>query len=401
MAIVFALTVVLMQSAQAQTYKKLHDFAGGNEDGQAPGAGVTMDRAGNLYGTTYYGGSSTNGIAFKLTHKGSGFIYNNLHSFGDTNDGLNPDSKIVIGPDGSLYGATNIGVQGTGCGGLGCGILFNLRVPPTACKTALCDWSESVAYQFQEGQQGGYPDSAPVFDTNGNMFGALPGDICCGVVYELQRSSGGWTQSVLYSFTGGLDGSVPHGGVVRDQAGNLYGVTYAGGTNNGGVVYQLVPSGGGWTESVLRNFDPASDGINPVGGLLLDKSGNLYGTTTQGGSLGGGTVFMLSPAGGGWTSTVLYNFSKGAEPSASLTMDAAGNLYGTTTRGGKNNLGTIFKLIPGSGGWTYQSLKEFTSDLTDGALPVSDVTIDAYGHLYGTTWKGGTYHLGTVWEITQ
>jgi uncharacterized repeat protein (TIGR03803 family) len=233
------------------------------------------------------------------------------------------------------------------------------------------------------------------------MFGTVPGDICCGVVYELTRSGGTWTKTNLYSFTGMSDGSVPHGGVIRDQAGNLYGVTFKGGANNGGVVYQLVPSGNGWTESVLHSFDPAIDGINPAAGLVFDQAGNLYGTTIDGGPLNGGTVFKLSHAGNTWTSTVIYSFqrtSRGPLPHASLSFDAAGNLYGTTQYGGKSDLGTIFKLTPGVNGWTYKLLKEF--DLSDGGLPQSDVVFDASGNLHGTTWKGGTNHLGVVWKIT-
>jgi uncharacterized repeat protein (TIGR03803 family) len=268
MTIVFALAFAVMPSTQAQSYKKLHDFVGGTQDGQAPGAGVTRDTAGNLYGTTYYGGKTTNGIAYKLTRNGSSFAFNDIHDFGSSTDGANPDAKIVFGPDGTLYTATNIGVPNTGCSGLGCGIVSRVS---------------SVAYQFTGGHAGGYPDSAPIFDGNGNMFGALPGDICCGVVYELTRSGSVWTEKVIYSFTGTSDGSVPHGGVIRDKAGNLYGVTYAGGAYNGGVVYEISPSGSGWTEKVLHNLDPNRDGINPIGGLLLDASGNLYGTTTVGG----------------------------------------------------------------------------------------------------------------------
>jgi len=177
-------------------------------------------------------------------------------------------------------------------------------------------------------------------------------------------------------------------------------VTYMGGTSGDGVVYQMAPSGSGWTENVLHSFDLNSDGGNPAGGLIFDKAGNLYGTTGGSGGYGVGTVFMLSPAGGTWTSTVLHNFAKYEEPSASLTWDAAGNLYGTTLRGGKDRGGTIFKMTAGSGGWTYTVLKEFDDPCNDGCFPNGDVTIDASGNLYGTTSGGGTYGQGVVWEIT-
>jgi uncharacterized repeat protein (TIGR03803 family) len=406
MVIVFALTVVLMQSAQAQTYTVLHSLTGG-QDGLGPLAGVTMDGRGNLYGTTYYGGNpldGLNGVAFQLTPRGAGYSLNVLHSFGADPDGANLVSKIIIGPDGSLYGATNVGALTSPNNA---GIVFKLNLPPTVCKSAICNWSESVAYQIPGLQQGGYPDSAPIFDPNGNMFGALPGDICCGVVYQLTRSGSAWAESLLYSFTGGSDGNTPSGGVIRDQAGNLYGVTSGGGSQNGGVVYQLTPSGSGWTEQVLHNFVEATDGINPEGGLVFDQAGNLYGTTTLGGAHGGGTVFKLSHAGGTWTSTVIYSFADSKNgpprPGANLSFDAVGNLYGTTTWGGSSGQGTIFKLTPTGGSWTYKSLKDFNASCSDGCQPVSDVIFDASGNLYGTASAGGSgacrIGCGVVWKI--
>jgi uncharacterized repeat protein (TIGR03803 family) len=395
MAIGFVLAVVSMPAAQAQTYKVLHNFT--KQDGAASFAGLTMDNAGNFYGTTYYGGSANHGVIFKLTRNGDGFVFNTLHSFAN-GEGSGPYGRVTIGPDGGLYGTTEVGVSGrkAGCNGLGCGTVFS------SCKTALCQRSQSlVVYQFRgDGIDGAFPISAPVFDQNGNMFGATTGYNCCGNVYELTASNGGWTQSVLYSFAGGLDGMTPHGELIRDQAGNLYGVTYMGGTGKYGVVYQLVPSGSGWTEKVLHNFDAGSDGAYPEGGLIFDKAGNLYGTTTYYGPNDGGTVFMLSPNGGTWTSTVLYSFSRYEMPRATLVMDAAGNLYGTADRGGRDRGGTIFKLTPGRGGWTYTLLKEFHGPCTEGCFPRGGVILDANGNLFGTTSGGGTYGQGVIYEIT-
>ena len=148
------------------------------------------------------------------------------------------------------------------------------------------------------------------------------------------------------------------------------------------------------------SFDLGSDGANPGGGLVLDKAGNLYGTTGGNGGWGVGTVFMLSA--GTWNETVLHNFARNENPQANLTMDAAGNLYGTTLMGGQDGAGTIFKLTPGSGGWTYTVLKEFAGNCNDGCFPMSDVAIDASGkNLYGTTSGGGTHGQGVVWQITQ
>ena len=399
MAIVFALAVVLMPSAQAQTYNVLHNFTGGL-DGADPVAGLTIDGAGNLYGTTYAGGSANNGVVFKLAHKGTGFVFNTLHSFEKSNDGTNPYAKVTIARDSSLYGTTFFGVPGTGCGMYGCGTVFNLKLPPTACKSALCPWSESIAYQFPDGEMHGvWPLSAVIFDQSGNMFGTAIGNNLPGIAFELMPSGSGWIQSVICKFADLSTGTQPEGDLIRDRAGNLYGVTFTGGVNDDGVVYQLVPSGSGWTENVIHSFDHTSDGANPAGGLILDKDGNLYGTTGGNGGWGVGTVFMLSA--GTWNETVLHNFARNENPGASLKMDADGNIYGTTLAGGMDRGGTIFKMTPSSDGWTYNVLKEFDSPCNDGCFPMSNVAIDASGkNLYGTTSGGGTHGQGVIWEIT-
>ena len=398
-ATVLVLALVLMPAAQAQTYKKLHDFTGG-QDGSTPLSGLTIDGAGNLYGATYYGGSANNGAVFKLVHKGAGFVFNTLHDFGSM-DATHPYAKVTIGRDSSLFGTTQFGVPGTGCGQSGCGTVFNLRLPPTACKTALCPWKESIAYQFPAGEENGaWPVSALVVDQSGNMFGTTIGNNLPGLAFQLTPSGSGWTQNVLFSFDDQSHGIYPVGDLALDQAGSLYGVTFVGGTQDDGLVFQLVPSGSGWTENVLYSFDHNSDGANPGGGLVLDKAGNLYGTTGGNGGWGVGTVFMLSPVGGTWNETILHNFARNENPQANLTMDAAGSLYGTTLRGGKDEAGTIFKLASGSGGWTYTVLKEFDGTCNDGCSPFSDVTIGASGNLYGTTSQGGAYGRGVVWEIT-
>jgi uncharacterized repeat protein (TIGR03803 family) len=369
-------------------------------DGGTSSAGLTMDKAGNLYGTTYTGGIANQGTVFKLIRgKGGSFVFNTLHGFA-SGEGNGPWAKVTFGPDGSLYGTTQMGIAGSG-GYLGIGTVFNLRPPPAACKSALCPWSYSLVYDFpKSGNNGAFPDNAVVFDQNGNMFGTTPSLQSYGNVYELQPSNGGWTQSVLYNFTGGKDGNEPVGDLILDKAGNLYGVTFTGGMNDDGMLYELVRSGSGWTENVIHSFDHTSDGANPGGGLIFDQAGNLYGTTGGNGGWGIGTVFMFSPAGGTWSETVLHNFARNENPEANLTMDAAGNLYGTTLMGGQNGAGTIFKMTPGSGGWTYTVLKEFASNCNDGCNPVSDVTIDASGNLYGTTQVGGAYGQGVVWQIT-
>jgi uncharacterized repeat protein (TIGR03803 family) len=414
-AIVFALTVVLTQSAQAQTFKVLYNFTGGR-DGGTPDAGLTMDQAGNLYGTAFFGGNTGSecidgtscGTVYKLQHKGSNWIFNPLYDFSGS-DGANPLARVIFGPDGSLYGPTGFG--GGGCGGDGCGTVFNLRPAATACKAALCPWTETVLYQFK-----GYPDGDGIlpegdliFDQAGNLYGTTlqGGDVCgqyqdpCGTVFELTPSENGWIETVLYVFQGGNDGFGPKGGLIFDQSGNLYGTTTRGGSGDRGTVFEMTRSGNQWTETVLLAFLGANDGSNPYCSLIFDHSGNLYGATPTGGLNGGGTVFELTPSGGSWKLTVLYSFTGSGDsgPYSNLTMDAAGSLYGTTNGGGAYGGGTVFKLTPSGGGWTYTDLYDFTGG-SDGEQPVSNVIFDSNGNLYGTASSRGAYGNGVVWELT-
>lgn len=391
-SIVLVLSVVLIPpSAQAQTYKVLHNFTGA--DGENPSAGLTMDRAGNLYGTTIYGGAAASGTVFKLSHSGSSWVLNTLYSFTGGDDGGYPQARVIIGSDGSLYGTTSAG------GYQGYGAVFNLRPQPSACKTALCPWSETVLYRFQGGSDGGVPTYGDLtFDAAGNIYGTtLNGGLqscngaTCGVVFKLTHSGGSWTESVLYSFTGGNDGGNPYSGVIFDSAGDLYGTAYLGGASSLGTVYQLIPSGSGWTEKTLTDF--SGGGGSPIGGLTFDAQSNLYGT-----GFVGGTVFELMPSGGSWIYSLLYVFGGFDGPFGSLTLDGAGNLYGTNATGGAYDLGFVFKLTPSNGRWTLTDLYDFTGG-NDGGFPVSNAILDAKGNLYGTTFLGGTDNLGVVWEI--
>jgi uncharacterized repeat protein (TIGR03803 family) len=234
-------------------------------------------------------------------------------------------------------------------------------------------------------------------------------------VYELK--AGSWTEEILHSFDiNAGDGQSPQGALVMDSAGNLYGVTPLGGGRKLGIVYELTPeAGGSWKEKIIHTFVGGSDGRSPQAGLIIDKKGNLYGTTYQGGTgtncgaFACGTVFELSPkTGGGWTEKILYSFKGGTgdgqNPAASLLMDSAGNLYGTTVAGGTGgsvNSGTVFKLSPnGSGGYTETVLHSFTSGGTDGCNPFAGLVLDSKGNLYSTTGAGGTYGFGTVFELS-
>jgi len=421
-ATVFALTVVLTQSAQAQTLKVLHNFTGGG-DGFYPWAGLTMDQAGNFYGTTSAGGRG-DGVVFRLSQRGSGWVFNPLYTFAGGNDGANPFARVVFGPDGSLYGTTSYG-GGDGCGGSGCGTVFQLKPYPTACKTALYGWQETVLYRFTGGSDGSTPELGDlIFDQAGNIYGTTAlggyqGGSCsnyggCGVVFELTPSNGGWTEKVLYSFTGGSDGAIPLAGLIFDNVGNLYGTTIYGGNLDCfapygcGTVFQLTPSGSGWTANVLYTFQGGNDGQSPYAGLVFNQAGDLYGTTVTGGQGGGGTAFELTSSKGMglWTFTLIYGLSAGDGdgPVGTLVVDAPGNLYGTTAADGLFQWGSVFKLAPSNGGWTYTSLHDFTGG-SDGGGPFGNVTFDANGNLYGTAENGGSSQncsggCGVVWEIT-
>ena len=225
----------------------------------------------------------------------------------------------------------------------------------------------------------------------------------CGTIFELTPSNGGWTESLPYIFTGGYDGSNPEAGLTLDAAGNLYGTADSNGANYDGTVFELTRSGSGWTENTLFSFAGGNRGAYPAAGLIFDPAGNLYGTTQFGGD-GDGTVFEMSPSGSGWIFNQVYAFAGGSDwtvRSAPVLRDSAGNLYGTTFEvGGGANVGEVFELSPSNGGWTYTVLHDFTDDHGDGGLPSGSLVMDAHGNLYGTTTTGGTYQLGTVWEIT-
>ena len=402
LAMVLALTVVASQAAQAQTFNVIHNFFG-LQDGSFPLAGLTMDAGGNLYGTASSGGNGY-GTLYRLKRSGANWVVQPLYSFSLT-DGSFPEARVIFGPGGILYGTTTYG------GTANQGTVFSLRPPVSACKTALCPWAETVLYGFSGGTDGASPGYGDVlFDQAGNLYGTTSAGgllTCysggCGTVYELTPSGGGWTESVLYSFgTGGsTDGVFPSNGMIFDSAGNLYSTTFGGGSlgvGGLGTVFQLAPSESGWTENILYDF-PGSAG-NPSGGLIFDQQGNLYGVTTTGGSGGGGTVFELTLSSGTWSLTTLYSFTGSPEcgPYGTLTMDAAGNLYGTTYCAGANGAGNVFKLTSTDGSWTYSSLHDFTGG-SDGGYPTSNVILDASNNLYGTAVLGGSEGKGVVWEI--
>ena len=267
--------------------------------------------------------------------------------------------------------------------------------------------TETVLYNFTGGSDGSRPQSSLIADGAGNLYGTTAlGGTCpgwnqygCGVVFEISpNGSGGWKQTVLHTFAAPPDGAKPlFSPVIFDKSGNLYGTTQWGGASNVGTVFELSPAGASWTATILYSFTGGADGGHPAAGLVMDPAGNLYGTGQTGGANGQGTVFKLSPSG---AETLLYTFGSqsgdGSYPFAGLVLDETGNLYGTTLSGGANGGGTVFKLAPTG---TETVLYSFGSRSGDASNPWSGLVFDEKGNLYGTTHAGGAHGAGAVFEV--
>jgi uncharacterized repeat protein (TIGR03803 family) len=313
----------------------LHQFQANGTDGTNPYSTLILDSVGNLYGTTFKGGTSNDGTVFELSPSAGGaWTEQILHNFDqDGTDGYFPEAPLTMDAAGNLYGTTPVG------GKHGPGIVFKLA--PGAGGV----WTEEVLYDFQAGTLAGV-----VLDSSGNLYGttANGGPDRSGTIYELSQQNGTWTETDLFNFKP-LDGATPNAGLIFDSSGNLYGTTSIGGASNNGTVYELTPGSGGWTEKVLWSFD-YSDGANPYASLVFDSSGNLYGTTYGGGTgpcmYGCGTVFELIPTSGRWREKLLINFQNIALPTAGVVLDSSGNVYGTMTNGGRFDHGAVFELTP-------------------------------------------------------
>ena len=399
-ASVLTLTILVamataIPTSHAQTLNVLHNLEIGM-GGSNSMAGLTMDRGGNLYGTTNGG----NGTVFRLSPKNGGWIFTTLYEFQGGQDGSGPTAPVTIGPDGAVYGTTLFGGGGSCVGNYGCGIIFKLTPSASTCHMALCPWTETVVYRFAQGPNGvGTPWGTVSFDAAGNMYGQAfnGGTGSSGAIYKLAPSGGSWIFSVIYNYTGGYDGAGPTSGLTVDRAGNLYGTAFYGGAYGFGTIFELVRGGAGWTFNVLYAFQGANDGGKPFAGVVMDNAGNLYGDNQYGGVRHFGVVYQLSHTGSGWTLTPLY--SSVGSFTVDVTLDSAGNVYGTTYAGGIDSAGSVFELSNSGGTWTETDLHSFTG--LDGALPYSTAILDASGNLYGTTTSGGRYDEGVVWQITR
>jgi len=388
------------QSVQGQTFKTIYEFKGGT-DGSTPQGPLIRDRAGNLYGTTYYGGGGPCkdvknddvgcGTVFKISRNGAETV---LHIFaGQPDDGKYPVGGLVLDGMGNLYGTTTSG------GKWSLGTVFRLEK----------NGRETILHHFAGGADGAYPDGDLMRDNLGSLYGTtvMGGTTgCfensgCGTVFKMTpTAANNWAETVLYSFLGPPDGNYPYTGLGADRAGNLYGTTEFGGTSAYGTVFKVDKAG---RETVLHNFGSAHDGDVPNGTLIFDPKGNLYGTTTDGGpGLCRGTIFEIDTTG---KYVKLYCFEANGhlgagQPQGALTRDDKGNLYGVTNEGGINFVGTIFRVDKNQGSVLH------VFNWNDGSHPGAGLARDGKGNLYGTTALGGINYnecnlgCGVVFKLT-
>ena len=389
----------------------LHAF-GQNVDTATPAGALIADAQGNLYGISLSGGANGYGTVFELSPPnvpGRGrWIETVLYSFPGGSSGAYPQAPLHIDAQGNLYGVTE---QGGG----NLGTVFQLR-PPTASDPT---GSFAVLYAFHDIEDGAHPAAGLAEAPNQRLYGTTfeGGTYNQGSVYELTPPAvpgNAWTETVIHSFSQSVDGVGPMAPLLVDTQGRLYGTTATGPGTAVGSVFVLSPPtvvGGAWTQSVLHVFTADSDGSQPVGGLIADAKGNLYGATFGGGSSGFGTVFELSPPAipdAAWIKTTIHSFTvaympgpDGGQPLDGLIMDQQGNLYGTTSQGGPAGHGTVFQLTPpaSAGGLWTQTILSALADWPYGRTPLGGLVMDANGNLFGTAGYYGAFNHGTAFEV--
>jgi len=391
-------SVTVLASAQAiaqcppQGLTDIYDFTPQEVGGGVPG-NIVIDGAGNLYGLIAGGGNYGQGLLYKLAERDGNWLLDPLYNFLGGSQGSSTNN-LILGPQGAVYGGASGGSQNYG-------LIYKANPGPTACTTALCSWTECTLYQFT-GNNDAVDASVNAYDSAGNLYGIsfFGGASGYGTIFELTPSPGGWTETILHNFTEGCDGAWPTS-LLMGHDGNLYGTASTGGCYGYGTIFQLVPSGGGWTLNVLYTFIGTYDGIAP-GNLVQDSLGNFYGSS--GCSLYSycngindnhyGLVFKLSRSGGRWQLNVLYDTSEDNLCSGSINgvaLDAAGRVYATA--------GLEPYCFPGWG-----ALLDVTANQVlvpaDGNI-FQDVTVAASGKLYGTFGEGcGKYDLGMVWQYS-
>lgn len=408
---ILAAALLSVAAAQESTHPGvtetvLYSFQGGT-DGENPYSALVADAAGNLYGTTQRGGTniSQGGTVFRVSPNGTGgWDENVLHVFQSNRDGDSPVCTLVIDAHGNLYGTAPMG------GPNHAGTVFEMT------PTGNGKYAFRMLYSFTNGSDGAVPYWGVILDKAGNLYGttSLAGAYSYGTVFKLSRQPDGiFTFSVLHSFAGPPADGVSPTGLTFDAHGNIFGTTAEGGLYNNGVIFEL-SRGSGWSQSILYSFTGGTDGGYPGAAPAFGPDGSLYGTTQLGGdittcgyeSYGCGTVYRLTHTTSGWTETVLYPFEGGADgdyPVSQIAFDSSGNLYGTTALGGSTNCangcGTVFEMRRSGGTWTYNQIYQLQGGSSDGISPAAGLTLDSSNNLFGTAIQGGTSNFGTVFEI--
>ncbi len=399
--VLVSFSMVNASRAQTTNFRVLHSFAGGS-DGSYPTTTLVLAGTGRLYGTTYQGGSSSGcasngcGTAFELLEKNGHWVKRVLLDFSTPNNFFpDPVGSLVADAKGNVYGTDAY----TGDPTCNCGTVFQLTMTGGV-------WSQNILHNFLGGTSDGtYPGSGLVQDSAGNLYGATPtgGTYNNGTVFELTPNADGtWAYAIIHSFVAnGFDGISPNGRLTIDKFGNVYGTTPSGGLYGDGAVFRITPSDGTWTETILYNFTlDFGDGQLPEG-VVPGADGNLYGSTVFGGEYQLGTIYKLTPSVGYWNRTVLHTFTggnDGAYPYGGLIIDKTGTLYGTGSFGGMHGYGTVFKVSEGAQGrWKLMTLHSFAG--TDGSYPELGVIADPSGNLFGVTNSGGQSQWGVAFEV--
>lgn len=376
--------------ARAAAITTLVSFKGAN--GSNPQGGLIIDSSGNLYGTTVGGGANSAGTVFKLAKGASSYTLSSLLTFNSTN-GQNPFNTLLADSSGNLYGTTANG--GT--------TFFDGNAFKLTKAGASYTFSNIATFTGTgAGRNGSFPEGL-IAGNGGNLFGVTNagGSTGYGTVFELAKSGSSYTTTTLTTFDSTTGGN-PFGTLVADGSGNLFGTTNQYGPGGYGTVFELLKNGANYTLATLATFNIA-DGANPYGGLLIDGSGNLFGTTYDGGVHNAGTVFELAKTGPGYTFSTLASFAtSNGYVDGGLIQDAAGNLFGTTLgnvlNGGGANKGMVFELAKSTTGYELDTLVTF--DGTNGASPYSGLLVDTFGDLYGTTSAGGASDKGMVFKVS-
>jgi uncharacterized repeat protein (TIGR03803 family) len=394
LAPLFVIALSLVTAKATTTTDVIFSFD--EDNGEYADTDLETDSAGNIYGTTVLGGEHGSGTVFQLSPTHGGWVQSVLYSFTGGADGGEPYKGVSIDRQGNLYGTAVTGGSGS-CEG-GCGLVYKLT-------NSGGTWTQTVIHAFTGGDDGSGPGARVTVDGSGNLYGMTPtgGTYGAGTIYKMHPHGSSWNFQVIHTFTGGADGASGSAGRMFLSQGGLYGAVTAGGTYGAGLVFELTPTTvGEWNFNTLYSFRGQPDGSFPYGALLRAASGKVYGTTYYGGANGIGAVYELSPRPTGeWNERVIYSFQNGSDgnsPISNLVRDSAGNLYGTTSEGGLGS-GTIFKLSPVGGGQWSESVVHAFAGPPDGGFSYNGMVVDLFGNFYGATVHGGTTDDGCVYQF--